>query len=572
MLRELRIKNFTIINDLSIDFQTGLNVLTGETGAGKSIIVDAIGLLLGDKASQDMIKTGKKEAYIEAYFDNNDGSLLKDLSIDSDDGIILRRGISLQGKSRAYINDAPVSVQTLSDIGSALIDIHGQNMHQGLLKKESHLQFLDTMGSLSAEAGSLKSLYGELVALRNEVTGMKARISERTHRIEFLRFQINEILSAALQPGEKGAIEEERSILLNLNRLKESSETAYMLLYESEGSCLERLAAVVSKIRDMAAIDRSAEQLLASLETAVPIIEDSALSLRGFKDRYDVDPRRLDALDERLELIKRLEKKYGTEVDGILAHLSVAGKELEDLEHMDERMGDLEAGLKAKEKEVISGAEQLSLKRQAIAKKVEEMATSELKGLGFQKAAFRVGLRKRETVGENGMDDVEFLFSANPGEPPKPLIKVASGGELSRIMLALKCIEIGRKKPFSAQQTVDTKESPIRSHNLSPATLIFDEVDAGIGGVTAQHVGTKLKSIAGNYQVFCITHLAQIAALADNHMKVDKSTGRDSVEVTVEALTGEKRQSELARMLSGTVTDSSLKHAQELLNIGNGSR
>lgn len=558
MLRELRIKNFTIINDLSIDFQAGLNVLTGETGAGKSIIVDAIGLLLGDKASQDMIKTGKKEAYIEAYFDNNDGCLLKDLSIDSDDGIILRRGISLQGKSRAYINDTPVSVQTLSDIGSALIDIHGQNMHQGLLKKESHLQFLDTLGGLSAEAGSLKSLYGELVALRNEVTGMKARISERAHRIEFLRFQINEILSAAIQPGEKGALEEERSILLNLNRLKESSETAYMLLYESEGSCLERLSAVVSKIKDMAAIDRSAEQLLASLETAVPIIEDSALSLRGFKDRYDADPRRLDALDERLELIKRLEIKYGTGVDGILAHLSVAGKELEDLEHMDERMGDLEAGLRAKEKEVLSGAEQLSLKRQAIARKVEEMATSELKGLGFQKAVFRVGLRKRETVSENGMDEVEFLFSANPGEPPKPLIKVASGGELSRIMLALKCIEIGR--------------NPIRSHNLSPATLIFDEVDAGIGGVTAQHVGTKLKSIAGNYQVFCITHLAQIAALADNHMKVDKSTGRDSVEVTVEALTGEKRQSELARMLSGTVTDSSLKHAQELLNIGNGSR
>jgi len=563
MLRELRIKNFTIINDLSIDFQTGLNVLTGETGAGKSIIVDAIGLLLGDKASQDMIKTGKKEAYIEAYFDNNDGPLLKDLGIDSDDGIILRRGISLQGKARAYINDTPVSIQALSDIGRGLIDIHGQNMHQGLLKKESHLQFLDTMGGLTAEAGSLKSVYAELVGLRNEVIGMKAKISERTHRIEFLRFQINEIVSAALQPGEKGLIEEERSILLNLNRLKESSETAYMMLYESEGSCLERLSAVVSKIRDMAAIDHSAEQLLASLESAVPIIEDSALSLRGFKDRYDVDPRRLDALDERLELIKKLEKKHGTDVDGILDHLSVAGKELEDLEHMDERMGDLEAGLKTKEEEMISRSKQLSLKRQAIARKVEEMATSELKGLGFQKAVFRVDVRRREAVSENGMDDVEFLFSANPGEPPKPLIKVASGGELSRIMLALKCVEIGRNKPDADHLTP----------NLSPATLIFDEVDAGIGGVTAQHVGTKLKGIAGNYQVFCITHLAQIAALADNHMKVDKITGRDSVEVTVEALTGEKRQSELARMLSGTVTDSSLKHAGELLiNSGNGSR
>lgn len=303
--------------------------------------------------------------------------------------------------------------------------------------------------------------------------------------------------------------------------------------------------------------------MLAGLESAVPLIEDTALSLRGFKDRYDIDPGRLDVLDERLELIKKLEKKYGADVEGLLSYISVAGKELEDLEHMDELMGDLETELKAKEDEVISRSEKLSVKRQTVAKKVESMTTAELKGLGFQKAAFRVDIKRKETVSENGMDDVEFLFSANPGEPPKPLIKVASGGELSRIMLALKCIEISQGPETSGKQALE---------HLSAVTLIFDEVDAGIGGVTAQQVGTKLKSIAGNYQVFCITHLAQIAALADNHMKVAKITGTDSVEVSVETLIGEKRQGELARMLSGTVSDSSLKHAGELLDIGKAGR
>lgn len=562
MLRELRIKNFTIIADLSIVFQTGLNVLSGETGAGKSIIVDAIGLLLGDKASQGMVKTGKKEAYIEAYFDDADTGLLNDLSIDNnDDCIILRRTVSSQGKSRAYANDTPVSIQTLSDIGRRLIDIHGQNLHQGLLKKESHLQFLDAMGALIGEAGALKSDYDELVALRSEVAGMRERIRERGQRIDFLRFQVNEIVSAALQPGEKQLIEEERSILLNLSRLKDSSETAYMLLYESEGSCLEQLSGVVARIRDMAAIDRSAEQLLAGIESAIPIIEDSALSLRSFKDKYDTDPARLDLLDERLDLIKRLEKKYGPDVKGILDHLSVAGRELEDLEHMDERMGNLEERLKEKEDEILSRSEQLSLKRVATAGKAQEMATSELKWLGFQKAELKIDIKRKGAVSENGIDDVEFLFSANPGEPPKPLIKVASGGELSRIMLALKCIEIGRLSAGSRQHLLSRQ-------NASPATLIFDEVDAGIGGVTAQHVGIKLKNIAGNYQVLCITHLPQIAAMADNHLKVDKVTGRDSVEVSVETLIGQKRQGELARMLSGTVTDSSLKHAAELLEAG----
>ncbi len=350
MLRELRIKNFTIIDDLSIQFETGLNILTGETGAGKSVIVDAIGILLGEKASQDMIKTGEKEAHIEAYFDNTDHPLLKELSIESDEGIILRRSINSQGKGRSYINDIASSIQTLSSVGRSLIDIHGQHEHQSLLKKESHLAFLDAFGGLNKDSNKLQVtgnelkdkkesenlllvtphssplsdpslvtryslLFSEVVELRNKVTGMKQKIRERSQRIEFLRFQLNEIDSAQLKQGEKESLEEERAILLNLSKLNESSETAYMLLYEAEGSSLERLSAVASRIREIAQIDPDARELLAILEAAVPLLEDSAILLRGLKDKYDIDdPHKLGEVDERFELIKRLEKKYGENV------------------------------------------------------------------------------------------------------------------------------------------------------------------------------------------------------------------------------------------------------------------
>jgi DNA repair protein RecN (Recombination protein N) len=555
MLRELRIKNFTIIDDLSIKFETGLNVLTGETGAGKSIIVDAIGIILGDKASPDMIKTGSKESSIEAYFDNKNHPLLKELEIDSDDGIIIRRNISSHGKGRAYINDTSVSLQTLAVIGESLIDIHGQHEHQGLLKKDSHLFFLDAFAGLIEDAASLQVLYNEVISLRNRVNELKERIRERSQRIEFLRFQINEIDSANLRHGEKEAIEEEMKILLNLSKLKESSETAYRLLYDSEGACLEQMSNAASRIRDMVNFDPGAKGILDIVESAIPQIEDAALLLRKFKDKYDIDPQKLSEIDERLDLIKRLEKKYGEGIDEILRYKSNAEEELKGLVTAEEQQETFEAGLNAKYNELKAMAEGLSQKRKAIAKSMEKMVVSELHELGFQKADFKVDIKKKDIVTAIGIDDVEFLFSANPGEPPKPLIKVASGGELSRIMLALKCIEI--------QKTEDRRQKTDKKSNK---TLIFDEVDAGIGGITAQHVGNRLKAISNNYQVICITHLPQIAAMADNHLKVEKVMGKDVVKVGIEPLSGSKRQDEIARMLSGKITDMSLKHAKELLS------
>lgn len=548
MLRELRIKNFTIIDELSIDFESGFNVLTGETGAGKSIVVDAIGLIRGGKASPDMIKTGSKDAHIEAYFNNANHPALEEVGIESSEGIIVRRSISSQGKGRAYINDTSVSLQTLSGIGASLINIHGQHEHQGLLRKDNHLLFLDIFGGLIENSASLEALYNEVAGLRNKVNELKERIRERSQRIEFLRFQINEIDAANLKNEEKEAVEEEMKILLNLSKLKESSETAYSLLYESEGACLEKISHVVSRLRDMEHFDSSAKELLDAVESIVSQMEDASLLLRKFKDKYDIDPQKLTELDERLDLIKRLEKKYGKGIEEILKYRDKAEEELQSLEHMDEQQESFEAERDVKEKELQTMAEELSKQREAAAKKMEKMILGELHELGFQKAVFKVDIKKREAVTANGMDDVEFLFSANPGESPKPLIKVASGGELSRIMLAMKCIEINL--PMT----------------LAPMTLIFDEVDAGIGGVTAQHVGKRLKAISNNYQVLCITHLPQIAALADNHLKVEKAMVKDSVKVNIEPLTDNKRRDEIARMLSGRITDVSLKHAKELLS------
>ncbi len=566
MLRELRIKNFTIIDDLSINFETGLNVLTGETGAGKSIIVDAISLILGDKASLDMIKTGSKDASIEAYFDNKNHSLLDELNIDSDDGIIIRRNISAQGKGRAYINDTSVSLQTLAGIGECLIDIHGQHEHQGLLKKDNHLFFLDSFGGLTEEVAYLHSLYSEVATLRNQVSELKERIRQRSQRIEFLRFQINEIDSANLKAGEKEAIEDEMKILLNLSKLKESSETAYSLLYDSEGSCLEQMSNAASRIRDMLNFDPDAKELLDIVDSTILQIEDAALLLRKFKDKYDIDPQRLTELDERLDLIKRLQKKYGEDFDEVIRYRDKAEEELKSLKYADEQQEAFELELNAKDKEIKAVAEGLSEKRQATAKKMEKMVIVELHELGFQKAVFKIDMKRKETVLASGIDDMEFLFSANPGEPVKQLIKVASGGELSRIMLALKCIEISQQSAVSSQQSKKDKSSELITYNSELRTLIFDEVDAGIGGITAQQVGKRLKAISNNYQVLCITHLPQIAAMADNHLKVEKVMGKDAVKVNIEPLTGNKRQEELARMMSGTVTEVSLKHAEELLN------
>ncbi len=551
MLTELRIRNFTILDEISVRFSGGMTVLSGETGAGKSIIVDAISLLLGEKASHEMIRSGALEAQISGFFTNEPLAALDELGIASQDELSFRRSVPLQGKSRAFINDTAVSLPALSRIGRELVSIHGQHEQQDLLRSDLHLPFLDGFGGLLDDAAAVKQRYEAIASLRAELGHMQVRMRERAQRIDLLRFQMNEIDTAAILPGEKEAIEEERLMRTNAVRLQEASALAYELLYDAEGSCLDRLSTVESKAAEMAQFDPNAQELLQLIQAAQPLLKDASLLVRRLRDGYESDPNRLNALEERLEHIKKIEKKYGQGFDALHSFRAAAEEELHSLEQIDEEMSAGEETIARLTAELLDIAGALTKKRSATARTMENMLQPELMQLGFQKARFSVAMRRTEQVTQNGLDDAEFLFSANPGEPPKPLGKVASGGELSRIMLALKSIALSGGKGAMKQY--------VRS------TLIFDEVDAGIGGATAQHVGNRLKALSKTYQVFCITHLPQIAALADTHIKVDKEVRADSVRVHIAELSGREREEELARMLSGRITEGSLQHARELL-------
>ncbi|MFZ3138066.1 MAG: DNA repair protein RecN [Thermodesulfovibrionales bacterium] len=543
MLKELRIRNLAIIDDLSVRFGEGLNVLTGETGAGKSIIVDSLGLALGSRAQSDLIRSGEKEAVVEAYFEIEEKKGFPDIGVDLSEGLILRRALSAAGKSRAYINDTMVSQQTLAEVGRSLVDIHGQHEHQSLFSVDKHRDFLDAFGKYQDEREGLEALYQDVEALKRQVTDLGQKAKEREQRLDLLRFQVHEIDAASFSVGEKEKLSEQRSILSNLGRLNELAETAYSALYGAEGSCMERLSSIISKVKEMSSIDHSVSSVLDMLESAFPSIEDAAVSLRGYRDKYDFEPERLSGVEDRLDLLRKLEKKYGEGIKNIIGYRDDAEGEMKGLEHIDEKLDALEADVNAKEVMLLDAAGSLSDKRKNAAQKMEALIRKELKELAFSNAEFMIDIKK-EAISSHGMDRVEFLFSANPGEPPKPLLKIASGGELSRVMLALKSI------------LADFDSIPV---------LIFDEVDAGIGGKTAESVGKKLKAIANKHQVLCTTHLPQIASMGDYHLKTEKGQRGERVYVEVKELTGKERLNEVARMLSGTITEVSLKHAKELI-------
>jgi len=550
MLKELNIRNLAIIDDLTVRFEKGLNVLTGETGAGKSIIVDALGLALGDRAQNDLIKAGEKEATVQAYFEIDDISELPEIGIDVSEGIVLRRIISGSGKSRAYINDSMVTLQTLSEVGKSLVDIHSQHEHQSLLTADKQRLMLDSYGDHMPDLEQVRELYAVVQSLREEFHGLTERIKERAHRVDLLSFQINEIEAAGLKPEEKQTLEEERKILSNLSRLKELTETAYALLYEADGACAENLAKVISKLRDMQSVDPSITDTLSLAESAMPFLEDASIALRVFKDKYNLEPEHINDVQDRLEQIKRLQKKYGESVEAILDYKRTAAEELKSLEASDERLQAVEAELKKNVEMLLSVARALSEKRKMTAKKIEDLIEKTLKELAFNNTRFRIEVSQetdqegKYKINFNGIDKIDFLFSANIGEPLKPLAKIASGGELSRVMLSLKSI------------LADVDNVPV---------LIFDEVDAGIGGKTADSVGRKLLRISGTHQLICITHLPQIASLADHHLRIEKRQRSTKVSVSVHELSGAERQNEIARMLSGSVTEISRRHAEELL-------
>lgn len=543
MLRQLRIKDFAIIDTLTVNFERGLNVLTGETGAGKSIIVDALGLTLGERAHTEMIRTGKDETTIDAYLDISDHPMLERVGIPAGEGLILRRSLSSSGKSRAYINDTMVNVQTLLEFGRSLVDIHGQHEHQSLLSMDNQRTIIDAYGKLLDERAEMERLFHEVQSLKEELSGYRSDIKGKAQRIDLLRFQINEIESASLKAGEAEALTEEKTILGNLAKLNEMTDAAYRILYSGEGSSSEKLSSAISTLKEVSRIDHGISDILQLLESAMPLIEDATVSLRQYRDKYDIDPGRLDFVEDRLDLIKRLERKYGEDIEGVLKYLDEAADELQRINLSDERVKELEDKLGSQEKILHEKAYRISVKRKEVSKKIEESIKTELKELAMDKAEFKIEIKPVE-VSPAGIDSVEFLFSANQGEMPKPLNRAASGGELSRIMLALKGILAGVDK------------IPV---------MIFDEVDAGIGGMTAKSVGMRLKKLGERHQVLCITHLPQIAAMADHHIMVEKVQRKEGVCVKLKKLSLKEREEEIARMLSGKVTDISIRHAREML-------
>jgi len=543
MLRELRIKNLAIVDNLGISFEKGLNVITGETGAGKSLVVDAIELVLGGRASSDSVRAGAAEAWIEAFFEIEESPLLDSIGIGSDEGVIVKRIISRTGRSRAYINDSLVTIQTLSAFGKGIVDLHGQHEHQSLLSPSVQRGLIDSFGRLDALVDEVSRLYGRYQALAGTIEDIRGKARERAQRIDLLRYQTAEIDAAGLQAGEEERLLEEKAILSNLTRLRYLGESAFSMLKDEEGSVLEKLDRIISDVEEVNRLDSSAAEVLRVLVDADALLQDAAASLRGIKERYDCEPQRLEDVESRLALIEDLRRKYGETVEGILDYREKAAEELEALEGLEERGAGIEDEMARVHSALKEKAGVLSRERKKTAQRVEGLLKEILSELAFSHPDFRTDITETP-VTSTGIDRVEFLFSANPGQPPRPLNKVASGGELSRVMLALKSI------------FADVDMVPV---------LVFDEVDAGVGGQTAESVGERLRRLSERHQVICITHLPQIASRAGHHLLVTKEEYGEGVAVTVKRLDRDGRVREIARMLSGSVTTPSLRHAEELL-------
>ncbi len=543
MLRELRIKNFAIVDKLGLSFEEGLNVITGETGAGKSLVVDAVELVLGGRASSDSIRAGADEAWIEAFFEIKDSLLLDSIGIACDEGVIVKRVVSRTGRSRAYINDSLVTIQTLSAFGKDLVDLHGQHEHQSLLSPAVQRGLVDSFGRLDGLVKEVGKLHDGYRSLLNTITDIKEKARERAQRIDLLRYQVAEIDAAGLQSGEEEGLREEKAILSNLTRLRYLGESAFSVLKDEDGSVLEKLGMLLGNIEELSRIDASAAEVLKVLRDADSLLQDVASSLREIKERYDCEPQRLEDVESRLALIEDLQRKYGETVDSILDYREKAAAELEDLEGLEERGAEIEDELERIHSALMEKAGSLSRERKKTARRIEGMLREVLSELAFGHPDFRIEVTEIP-ITSTGVDRVDFLFSANPGQLPRPLNKVASGGELSRLMLALKSV------------FADVDRVPV---------LVFDEVDAGVGGQTAESVGERLRRLSERHQVICITHLPQIASRAVFHLLITKEEEGDGVAVTVRGLDRDERVREIARMLSGSVTGPSLRHAEELL-------
>ncbi|HHL40827.1 MAG TPA: DNA repair protein RecN [Deltaproteobacteria bacterium] len=553
MLLELRIRDIAIIDELSVEPVRGLNVFTGETGAGKSIIIDALALVLGARASTDLIRSGCDEAVVEALFDAaGDGgvaAVLEEAGIEAADELVVKRVLTRSGRNRVYVNGSMTSLAVLSALSARLVDILGQSEHQRLTRAEEHMGLLDGYGGLGAAAERMARLWDELADACGRLERLRAEAAARAGREELLRFQRDEIEAAALSPGEDDELEAQRRRLASAERLASMSGEAESVLYSQSGAVVEKIGAVVRALSEMERIDPALEEVRKGLESALYAVEDAAAFLRDYASTVEADPARLDEVQGRLDLIGRLKRKYGAAIEDILERKAAIEAELEGLEETDGRVAELDRRVAEARSAALEAAGELSKARRAAAARLEESLVGEMADLGMEGCAFRVEIDSDPSrLSASGVDRVRFLIATNAGEELKPLDRVASGGELSRIMLAMKRLGAAGSVP----------------------TLVFDEVDAGIGGTTARAVGGKLREVAdaGGRQVLCITHLPQIAALADRHFCVSKGRRPSGRTVTtVEVVTGERRVEALARMLGGARTSGAvMDHARELID------
>ncbi|TSA55260.1 MAG: DNA repair protein RecN [Planctomycetaceae bacterium] len=551
MLTELNIKNFAIIDELEVSLTGGLNVITGETGAGKSIIIGAVGLLLGERASSDLIRSSAETATVEALFDISDKEHLKEALRKSGfyDGneLVVKRIVARSGKNRVYINGNLSTLNMLSTLAESLVNISGQHEHQIILNAENHIDILDESGDILSLRSEFTNLYDEYQNLKSRLAELESLNRESEKRQEFLRFQLKEIEDAGIKVGEDLSLSREKNILSNAKRLAEYAAESYETLYGKGGSILEELGGTIKNIKEIKKIDPDMKVSEQGLDSIFFSLEDIAFTLRDYLKDISFEPARLEEIEDRLEYLGRLKRKYGKTLEEVLETKKGVEEELNHISSLEEDIKIISEQIFSKEAFLLEKGKVLSQRRHEVAEVLKEALEGEIHALGMANTRFEVSFDKtvEDKIGSKGIDIVEFYLSTNVGEELKPLNRIASGGELSRIVLAM-------KKVLAGTGAVDT--------------IIFDEVDSGIGGAMAGVVGRKLQEVSKRHQVICITHLPQIACFGDSHFLVSKRVSGERTNTQISVLSESDRLNEITRMLSGLkMTEKTREHAREML-------
>ena len=564
MLSLLKIKNIALIDELEIEFARGLNLLTGETGSGKSIIVDSLGALTGDRVSSDLIKEGAKQAQIEGLFNLKAAEDLREIfdesgiEIENSDAadVIVRRELAANGRNRIFVNNQMVTQAFLKKIGAFLVDIHGQGEQTTLFNPANHLEILDEYAGLEKQREIIAVKYAEMAGVQKELENLREDEAQKLQLLDILQFQVDEIKKVNPQADEEESLEEEKRRLNNVERLSSLSDESYALLYENQESTLTTLEKALRRINELAEYESSFREYQEGLDAARAVLEDLAISVRDFRGSLEFSPERLEEIENRLAEISRLKRKYGGTVETVLIHLQESEERLKNMETAEEREQELRKKLYQLRAEYLEIAQILHDKRTKAARRFEKEVEENLKAVALEKARFVVRIdtptesdlqseANKRLLTAKGFDRVEFHFSANVGESVKPLAKVASGGEASRLMLILKTTVKG---------------------NDAEKAVVFDEIDTGIGGRVAEAVGLKLKELAKTQQVLCVTHQPQVASLANHHFLVEKQMSKNQTRIGVKELSKPEKVEEIARMLAGeTISETARQHAKEML-------